>query len=647
VINLGKIGSSGGDVFLIARHVVVNAGTVEAANGTGELAAGGTVLLQDSVGSRQVFVETGSQGTVVNKGQIKAAQVSLQAADGNVYALAGRGTRIRATGTVTRDGHVWLVADAGTLRLDGSLEARNGDGSGGTVDTNAGKIFFGHGAPGIVEAGQWNITTPSFALDQRAAKWLGASLHAGTSTNVLTNGEQGASGDIDVTSSIHWTGPASLTLNANRSVTIEKDVTVRNIGTGSVTLHADAGSNDNGGSITNLGRIDWSKSTGVVTALYDMNGSYTPGTLLANAAWQPPLYSGLATQITGYQLVNSFGDLGKVPNNLSGNYALGTNIDAKGASLVPIGDIHSPFSGQFDGRGHSIISPSISASVDGDNGVPADRLQTQGLFGVIGSSGVVRNLAIQRSSHSSGGARFEVDAGLAGVNYGTVVRVDATVDLYNVFSFGGVSMAGLVGLNYGRIQRSSSNASLTSEAYVAGLVVYNGPSGSIEQSYATGSADAFAHTPGSGGLVANNDGTIKQSYSTAHVTFSPNYCGSGRGFDCDTGAGGLVAGNNGTIAQSFATGIVTNNIVPGFGLPPAGIAVSNSKVIGSDVYWNTQTTGATVGVLSGPGLPAANGLTTAQMSVSSSFAGYDFSSNGVWAMPAGATNPVLRWEITP
>jgi hypothetical protein len=208
-------------------------------------------------------------------------------------------------------------------------------------------------------------------------------------------------------------------------------------------------------------------------------------------------------------------------------------------------------------------------------------------------------------------------------------------------------MAGLVGLNYGRIQRSSSNASLTSEAYVAGLVVYNGPSGSIEQSCATGSAEAFAHTPGSGGLVANNDGTIKQSYSTAHVTFSPNYCGSGRGFDCDTGAGGLVAGNNGTIAQSFATGIVTNNIVPGFGLPPAGIAVSNSKVIGSDVYWNTQTTGATVGVLSGPGLPAANGLTTAQMSVSSSFAGYDFSSNGVWAMPAGATNPVLRWQITP
>ncbi|KAA0086050.1 hypothetical protein C0Z19_18420 [Trinickia soli] len=36
---------------------------------------------------------------------------------------------------------------------------------------------------------------------------------------------------------------------------------------------------------------------------------------------------------------------------------------------------------------------------------------------------------------------------------------------------------------------------------------------------------------------------------------------------------------------------------------------------------------------------------TAQMSDPSSFAGYDFGPNGVWAMPAGATHPVLSWQI--
>jgi hypothetical protein len=115
VINLCKISSSGADVFLIARGTVVNAGTIKAPDGTAELAAGGQVLLQDSTSSKQVFVQAGSEGAVINSGRIKAAQISLQAADGNVFALAGGGTRIRATGTANRDGHVWLVADSGRV----------------------------------------------------------------------------------------------------------------------------------------------------------------------------------------------------------------------------------------------------------------------------------------------------------------------------------------------------------------------------------------------------------------------------------------------------------------------------------------------------------------------------------------------------
>ncbi|MFL6684152.1 filamentous hemagglutinin N-terminal domain-containing protein, partial [Paraburkholderia graminis] len=60
VVNLGKISSTGGDVFLIARNAVVNAGTVEAPNGTAELGVGANVLLQDSSSGKQLFVQTGS-----------------------------------------------------------------------------------------------------------------------------------------------------------------------------------------------------------------------------------------------------------------------------------------------------------------------------------------------------------------------------------------------------------------------------------------------------------------------------------------------------------------------------------------------------------------------------------------------------------
>jgi hypothetical protein len=47
----------------------------------------------------------------------------------------------------------------------------------------------------------------------------------------------------------------------------------------------------------------------------------------------------------------------------------------------------------------------------------------------------------------------------------------------------------------------------------------------------------------------------------------------------------------------------------------------------------------------GTPIPAANELTTGQMSTPASFVSYDFSSTGVWAMPAGATHPALRWQL--
>jgi hypothetical protein len=33
------------------------------------------------------------------------------------------------------------------------------------------------------------------------------------------------------------------------------------------------------------------------------------------------------------------------------------------------------------------------------------------------------------------------------------------------------------------------------------------------------------------------------------------------------------------------------------------------------------------------------------MTLPASFQSYDFGPNGDWAMPAGATHPVLRWQV--
>ncbi|KAA0997678.1 filamentous hemagglutinin N-terminal domain-containing protein [Paraburkholderia panacisoli] len=641
VINLGKIGSTGGDIFLISRRAVINAGTITAPNGTAELAAGEQVLLQDSASSKQVLVQTGSKGTVVNGGSIAAAQISLQAADGNVFALAGGGTRIRATGTANRDGHVWLVADRGRVEQSGVIMATNADGRGGTVDTDAAQTAFG--ATAAVHAGEWNLSTPAFTIDQSAARALGGSLNSGTSVAVTTTHATGATGDIGVASNLSWSGPASLTLAAYRDVSIGSGAKIANQGAGNLSLRADATGINNDGSVTNHGTLDWSKSTGTLSAFYDMNGSYVAGTQLSNAAWVPPAFSGLVKQITAYKLVNSVTDLTNVAKDLSGNYALGRNIDASATSsspFAPIGNVDTPFTGQFDGQGKAIASLTLGGYLVYADDQPQPLV---GMFGAIGTQGVVRNLGISGTANSanvSGLVGFpSFDMGiLAGLNNGTVVRVNTagTVATRNPsaslpvdFSIAG----GLVGVNAGSILRSSSSADVSSGGVLGGLAGAN--SGLVSQSFATGAVASSGYVArGGGGLVGSNSGTISQSYATGSTSFP----GCRAGSQC--GGAALVVDNSGTITQSFATGPVNQ---PLYG--PIGIARSNSGTITNDVYWDTNTTGATIGVKYGTPIPAANELTTAQMSTPASFVGYDFGPTGVWAMPAGATHPVLRWQL--
>jgi filamentous hemagglutinin family protein len=602
VVNLGRIGSTHGDVFLIAAGQVRNAGSISAPQGTAELAAGRQILLQDASTGKQVFVQTGSKGTVLDSGTIAAAQVSLQAADGNVYALSGNHDAIRATGTATRDGHVWLVAETGAVELPQSITAINADGTLGTVDTIAGALTFCNCTP-TVTAGLWNITTPSYKIDDTAAAAFARSLNAGTTISVRTTGAGGTEGDINVTSNLAWTGNASLALNAFRAVTIGGGKTIANTGGGNLTLRADATGIDNGGGVLSIGTIDWSKSTGLVSLYSDMNGTYVPGTLIGNPAWKrPALATGIVSQITAYRLVNSVSDLQNVSQNLSGNYALGRNIEVNG-SLDALGLANgTPFTGQFDGLGYAIDGASLG---------PA------GVFYQIGSTGVVRNLGVTRSGVSFG--HCYTNACYTGLltqeNDGLVTRSYSTGGL-QFADFGpglSYSVGGLVGLNNGTIAQSWSSAG------VSGIPDYTGGPGSGDL----------------GGLVADNNGAITQSYATGGVT------GGGWAF-----VGGLVGRSNGTVAQSFATGAVSG----GGGSPWFGPGGGSGGLIGAgsgggaDDYWNVQTSGQSK---DSGGVPVQNGLTTAQMSNPASFVGWDFSANGTWVMPAGATYPELRWQVAP
>ncbi|WP_244808324.1 filamentous hemagglutinin N-terminal domain-containing protein [Caballeronia zhejiangensis] len=627
VVNLGKIGSSGADVILVSRTAVINAGEIDAAKGTAELAAGNQVLLQDSAGSRQVFVQTGSKGDAMNAGAIRAAQVSLQAADGNVYALAGNSAAIRATGTATRDGHVWLVADKGAVHANGAIEAADSSGSGGTVETLANKLDVG-GA--TVQAGDWKLSAPNLTVDHSTANTLSRSLSKGTSVDAEANGTNGAAGDLTLKGNVNWTGDASLTLGAAHNVTITSKSTVSNTGVGNLRLRADAYGVDNAGGVSNRGTIDWSKSKGIVSALYDMNGSYTAGKIVSNSDWTAAPYSGEVAQVSAFKLVNSAADLMKISQDLKGNYALGKDIDLKateGESFSPIApSVTAPFAGQFDGFGHLLSNLNISVPYGSSSAYV-------GLFGVIGTSGVVRNLGIA-NAHVEG-ANGGVYGALAGRNDGYIAYAWSTGEVASGPgpTYAGIVGGGLVGWNKGTIERSWSGASLGGYGDYGGLVGEN--NGLIAQSFTTGTVATGSHAAGAG-FVYYNAGLVRQSYATGPV-YTMVQDGSFAVWNTETGV----------IEESFTVGKTAQQPFPN---TYGAIAGSNSGTIRNTVYWNKETTNRLNAVGNGgdsPAPPTTNGLTTAQMSTPASFVGWNFGKGGLWTMPAGATHPILQWQTAP
>jgi filamentous hemagglutinin family protein len=153
-------------------------------------------------------------------------------------------------------------------------------------------------------------------------------------------------------------------------------------------------------------------------------------------------------------------------------------------------------------------------------------------------------------------------------------------------------------------QTDTLTASVRGNTAVGGLVGLNAASGTITDSYATGSVHGDSDTAVVGGLVGDNLGSITSTYATGRVSSSGN-----------TPVGGLVGSNNG--------GTITNS------------------------YWDKDTTGQDNGVGNVANVSSgAIGLsTTAALERESRYDGFDFDPNtGSWYMVEGSTRPFLQME---
>ncbi|MBI1416747.1 MAG: filamentous hemagglutinin N-terminal domain-containing protein, partial [Limimaricola sp.] len=446
---------------------------------------------------------------------------------------------------------------------------------------------------------------------------------------------------------------------------------------GATGLGANAGTVTGGGALT-TDALASSLPSGFDSSIWSTSDGRVTPWLLANRIFDTvsgDVIMGTDTSATptAYHVIYNPAQLQNINiTGLGDSYVLGSDIDLGSiANFTPIGldtitgtDSRydgTPFTGTFDGLGHTISNLTITGAND-----------YVGLFGKT-SNATLRNVGVVGGSVSG---QFAV-GGLVGYAAGsnnTISNAFATVDVSGGERTGSTNyvgyIGGLVGINHGTISGAYATGSViagNASRYLGGLAGENWQTGKISNAYATGGVTAGDQASYVGGLVGANDvgARISNAYAAGSVTTGKsgdhigglagwNYNGSKISNAYATGGvsvgsnsgpvGGLVGANYGTnttIANVYASGPVTFDLVA---FPYGALVGSNAA--GATVtngYWSTNTTGV---ASDGPGVTGSKGLSTAQMMQQASFTGFDFTSP-TWVIYEGHTAPLLGVFMTP
>ena len=548
IVNQGEITAKDGGSIALLAPTVSNDGIVTARLGSVVMAAGDKITLQAGAnGLLNVEIDPATFQTLVENKQLIVAdggQVIMtgKAADQLAASVVSNSGTIQANSLQERDGKILLIADMqhGETQAAGTLQAK-------FIDTSAATVSIDKNLKIDTNGGEWLIDPVDITIDQNKATAIETALGTGdvtvsTENNFQNpwhmNGHSNAAGDIHVSADITY-DQNKLTLNANNNIYLKASITVNFNGTlalnyggtaGDVnatpaagsSIHANFGYGYSGGF---AGKVNFEK---VGTGLLSING-------------------------VDYTVIQDIDSLQTM--TLGGHYALGGDIHAGstsgwngGQGFNPIGDSSNPFTGTFDGLGHTI------------NDLTINRPETKyvGLFGETRNA-TLRNVGLEGVSvtgHSHTGA-------LAGGHNATY---SGSASIHNAYAIGQVSGLGATGGLVGDFMVLSGSTSTLRNVYtvvdvqgsrqgvgmgasVGGLLggSYNSGGGrtEISDAYATGNVQA---TGGSsiGGLVGTGFGdfSIRNAYASGQV----------QGADS---VGGLVGRNEGSISNTYATGAVT------------------------------------------------------------------------------------------
>lgn len=650
VVNQGAINAAGGYVALLGANVS-NQGLISANLGTVALAAGNAIALDMAGdGLLNVTVNQGAVDALVQNGGLIRANggeviMTTQAAGSLLKTVVNNTGVIEAQTLDNRSGTIRLLGDmqSGSVNVGGTLDASApAGGNGGFIETSAAHVAIQDNAHITTTAAQgqtgtWLIDPVDYTIAAASGDITGAQLSANlASTNVTilsTSGAAGNKGDVNVNDVVNWSAN-KLTLNAQNNININRAMT----GTGTASL----------------------------SLLYGQAAVASGNTSTYNVLAPVSLPSGnnFSTQLgsngapVNYTVINSLGgeasvsttDLQGMNGNLAGNYALGSNIDASATNgwaggFNPVGTPALPFSGNFDGLGHTINSLTIARP-----GTPY-----VGLFGYAVASGgaILKNVTLAGGSvtggsyvgtlvgHTTGdivnshttqtvtgnGAPDSYVGGLAGWVTGNLTYDSAT----GAVTGSGSYVGGLVGWITGNIVCCSATGTVTGGgSYVGGLAGWI--TGDISRSFATGTVNGGALYVG--GLAGWMTGNASNTYAQGDVSTAGG------------NVGGLLGWKMGDVSNSYASGKVSGAV------PIGGLIGTDLGGTVSNSFWDitTSTQGLSAGGAGVKGMPTFDmmqqkNFTTATAANTPLTPAWDFSS--IWTMTSGQTYPMLQACLAP
>ena len=263
-------------------------------------------------------------------------------------------------------------------------------------------------------------------------------------------------------------------------------------------------------------------------------------------SWKELTGTPAAVQWVDIETVNDLLALAKATDAeiLGRNYRLKADLDLKDTPFGGIGSSEHPFTGVFDGQGHTISHVTINAP-EGEN---------VGFFNVI-KGATIRDLKLvdvkitgkTNVGGLAGSAQVQLDSSDLSKNVANLIggcSVSGTVT-------GTKNVGGLVGLNGGEtdqhtlfsiasaIDKSTANVEVNGTEMTGGLVGKNG--GTITKSSSGGTVKGTTTT---GGLVGDSSGDIYDSHTSCTVAGS-SY------------TGGFVGYSDGTVKNCYSIGGVS------------------------------------------------------------------------------------------